>query len=590
MKLLLKQSFLLVTASLLLIPLASSILSPSASALSGSQFQADRIIDDAIFYNGNSMNSGEIQTFLNAKMPACDTNGTKMYNGSQTRAQWAAANGKPQPPYTCLKDFRQDHGAKSNSGLCDPISAQTNRTAAQIIDDVSRACKVSQKALIVMLQKEQSLVTDDWPWPVQYQKAMGYYCPDDPNNPGWCHPDYAGFFNQVYNAARQFNSYKLYPQDYNHAVGRTSFVAHQANAPHCSGTNLNMQNAATAGLYNYTPYQPNAAALNNLYGTGDACSAYGNRNFWRMFNDWFGTTKVVSLEGCHEATNTTRSCIWYLVSPTGEPFYTSQVNVRYYLVSAANYQYQSRIFFGNSVQLTGNVAVYRLEKPNGASFLTTNQTEYNALVGAGWAGHGIDFWADPGNTNTGYPVYRLYNPSNGQHRWTINTTEVYGLIDSGYTLESIPFTSISNVRQETAAPAGKELTYRFYIPQTHSHLWTNQLHERDTMILAGYQYEGVAWQTFSDTSKKPVFRLYAPSLQKHLYTVSGSERDALVVSGGYQYEGVSFYVSQSTTVNPVYRVYAPSLGKHHLTMDDNERNTLVGSGKWNDEGVAWYQP
>ena len=36
------------------------------------------------------------------------------------------------------------------------------------------------------------------------------------------------------------------------------------------------------------PYRPNAAALANLYGTGDACSAYGNRNFWRYFNDWFG--------------------------------------------------------------------------------------------------------------------------------------------------------------------------------------------------------------------------------------------------------------------------------------------------------------
>jgi hypothetical protein len=41
-------------------------------------------------------------------------------------------------------------------------------------------------------------------------------------------------------------------------------------------------------LYDYTPYTPNAAALNNLYGTGDACSSYGNRNFWRYYSDWFG--------------------------------------------------------------------------------------------------------------------------------------------------------------------------------------------------------------------------------------------------------------------------------------------------------------
>ena len=49
-----------------------------------------------------------------------------------------------------------------------------------------------------------------------------------------------------------------------------------------------IDNQATAALYVYTPYRPNAAALGNMYGTGDSCSSYGNRNFWRMFSDWFG--------------------------------------------------------------------------------------------------------------------------------------------------------------------------------------------------------------------------------------------------------------------------------------------------------------
>lgn len=60
----------------------------------------------------------------------------------------------------------------------------------------------------------------------------------------------------------------------------------------CGNTIVAIENASTAALYNYTPYLPNAAALTNLYGTGDSCSAYGNRNFWRMFNDWFGPTVV----------------------------------------------------------------------------------------------------------------------------------------------------------------------------------------------------------------------------------------------------------------------------------------------------------
>ena len=43
-----------------------------------------------------------------------------------------------------------------------------------------------------------------------------------------------------------------------------------------------IENRATAALYYYTPFTPNAAALANLGGTGDACLSYGNRNFWLL--------------------------------------------------------------------------------------------------------------------------------------------------------------------------------------------------------------------------------------------------------------------------------------------------------------------
>jgi hypothetical protein len=79
-------------------------------------------------------------------------------------------------------------------------------------------------------------------------------------------------------------------------------IQYNPNAGCGSGT-VYIQNQATAGLYNYTPYQPNPAALNNLYGTGDGCSAYGNRNFWRMFNDWFGSTYGPPDYSCRNGTN-----------------------------------------------------------------------------------------------------------------------------------------------------------------------------------------------------------------------------------------------------------------------------------------------
>lgn len=250
-------------------------------ALSGSDFQAGKIIDDSVFYNGNAMSAGEIQNFLNAKVPTCDTNGTQM-RGSVTRAVYGASVGNP-PPYICLKNYTENTPTKSADSYCSGTYNGGSKSAAQIIRDVGAACGVSQKSLIVLLQKEQSLITDDWPWNIQYRSATGYGCPDT----AACDSTYYGFFNQVYNAARQFKRYSIQPQLFNYRGGQTSYIQYNPNAG-CGGTNVYIHNAATAALYNYTPYQPNASALNNLYGSGDSCGAYGNRNFWRMHNDWFG--------------------------------------------------------------------------------------------------------------------------------------------------------------------------------------------------------------------------------------------------------------------------------------------------------------
>ncbi|CAN5425203.1 hypothetical protein BH09PAT4_BH09PAT4_03070 [soil metagenome] len=283
-----KAKLLLTLISLVLI--ATPMLQPfqgTASALSGSSFQAGNIISDSIFYNGTAMSSSQIQSFLNAKVPTCDTNGTKPsgHSGYPTRADWGRHNGYP-PPYTCLKSYKQNTPAvNAESLICDNLSAKTGRSAALIISDVASACGISPKALIVLLQKEQGLVTDEWPWPSQYRIATGYGCPDTAP----CNSEYYGFFNQVYKAAWQFKKYQANPDNYNFVAGQNNNIRWNPSSS-CGSKTVFILNQATAGLYNYTPYQPNKAALDNLYGSGDKCSAYGNRNFWRYFNDWFGTT------------------------------------------------------------------------------------------------------------------------------------------------------------------------------------------------------------------------------------------------------------------------------------------------------------
>ncbi len=258
-------------------------MAPKTSAYTGADFKADRIIDDHIFFDGNTMTAGDIQAFLNSKVPVCDTYGTQPYAGT-TRAQYAASRGV-STPFICLKDFQQDIPARAPDAYCSGAISAGVKSAAQIIKEVSVACSVSPKIMLILLQKEQSLITDDWPWPIQYRSATGYACPDT----AACDSEYYGFFNQVYYGARQYQRYARQPQLFGYRYNRSNYIQYNPNT-NCGGSNVFIQNQATAGLYNYTPYQPNAAALANLYGTGDGCSAYGNRNFWRMYSDWFGST------------------------------------------------------------------------------------------------------------------------------------------------------------------------------------------------------------------------------------------------------------------------------------------------------------
>ncbi|QAY74582.1 hypothetical protein ET445_15815 [Agromyces protaetiae] len=240
---------------------------PPAEAAVAAQFNPGNIIDDALFYDGGALPAASVQSFLNSKVSVCRSG------------------------YTCLKDYRQSTSSKSGeAGRCGPYQGAANESAAQIIFKVGAACGISQKALIVLLEKEQSLVTDDWPVDRQYRSATGYGCPDTAD----CDAQFYGFQNQVWMAALQFKRYAANPGGWNHIAGRVNAIRFNPNAA-CGTSQVFIQNTATAGLYNYTPYQPNAAALANLYGTGDSCSAYGNRNFWRIFTDWFGSTTVSSL-------------------------------------------------------------------------------------------------------------------------------------------------------------------------------------------------------------------------------------------------------------------------------------------------------
>lgn len=234
------------------------------STLNG--FTPGNIIDDGVFFNSATMTESDIQRFLETRVPNC------------------------QSGYTCLKDWRDTSRTVAADAMCGPYSGEANERASRIIFKVSQACGINPQVILATLQKEQGLVLHTWPSDWRYRIAMGQGCPDT----AACDTRYYGFFNQVYGAAWQFKRYANPPGTSRYftwyAPGNTWNIQFNPNAG-CGSSPVFVANQATSNLYYYTPYQPNAAALAVGTGTGDDCSAYGNRNFYHYFTEWFGTTR-----------------------------------------------------------------------------------------------------------------------------------------------------------------------------------------------------------------------------------------------------------------------------------------------------------
>ncbi|MEO8907739.1 MAG: hypothetical protein ABI310_06630 [Microbacteriaceae bacterium] len=235
----------------------------TASAGDGVSFDPGFIISDDNFYDSNTMTALQIQSFLRAQ--ACI----------------------PKDPVPCLADFRQTTVSQpAEFAHCAPYAGARSERASAIIAKVATACGISPRVLLVLLQKEQSLVTR--PSRYGYQRATGYACPDTAE----CDTKYFGFFNQVYSAAWQFREYSA-SSDWRYHVGAVQ-VQYSPNLA-CGSAIVTIRNQATANLYNYTPYQPNPDTLATPTASPTACSTYGNLNFFRIYTQWFGDPTQHSL-------------------------------------------------------------------------------------------------------------------------------------------------------------------------------------------------------------------------------------------------------------------------------------------------------
>ncbi|WP_157944057.1 hypothetical protein [Blastococcus atacamensis] len=233
-------------------------------------FNAGNIVSDGVFYDPTTMTAQAIQDFLVVKGASC--------SGDR-----------------CLKTFRQDTWTRPADAFCAAYQGAGGESAAAIIHKVGLACGINPRALMVILQKEQGLIGSRGPSAYAIERAMGYACPDA----SVCDSRYFGLYNQLYSAAHRFKEYRANPAKFNYRAGMTNSINYapmtaeydNIGGTRCGKASVYIQNQATAGLYNYTPYVPNQAALDAGYGTANDCSTYGNRNFFLYFTDWFGSTQ-----------------------------------------------------------------------------------------------------------------------------------------------------------------------------------------------------------------------------------------------------------------------------------------------------------
>lgn len=144
------------------------------------------------------------------------------------------------------------------------------KTAAEVISRAASEYRISPKALLVTLQKEQSLIEDMDVSARQLDWATGYGVCDS------CSVDHPkiqalkGFAKQVDAAAWQFRRYLDNPDNYKIKPLQPTTIDGEVVIP---------ANKATAGLYNYTPH------------------LHGNKNFSAIWERYFGNP----LEGIADA-------------------------------------------------------------------------------------------------------------------------------------------------------------------------------------------------------------------------------------------------------------------------------------------------
>ena len=218
----------------------------SAEKVSAVTFNPDFIISNEEMTDVESMSFSDIELFLRSK------------GGYISRNYFTNRDGE-------LKSAAQIIYEAANNYDCEGIELSDHPTRKEREEKCVFA-PINPKLLLVLLQKEQSLIEELSPTQKQLDWATGYGVCDDCSMSDPAIQRWRGFGKQINSASLQFSDYLNSPHHYSYKAGNTYIISNTGRAP----STVTIQNNATAGLYNYTPHVYN-----------------GNFNFFKLWTRYF---------------------------------------------------------------------------------------------------------------------------------------------------------------------------------------------------------------------------------------------------------------------------------------------------------------
>lgn len=243
-----------------------ALLSLAVIAPAKAEFNPNYIISDEALMDYDSMSLSDIQNFLASK-------GSFLSNYSTINAHG-----------TVKTVAEMIYDATHNNYDCDDVELSDKPTEAEKQSKCKKITTINPKFLLVLLQKEASLVEDSNPVQSHLDWATGYGCFDGLA----CNPYYKGIGKQINSASLQFLEYMNNPSRYKYQAGQTYIgenkysglktIAEAINdgtyneiATSPDMVSVTPENKATAALYIYTPHVYN-----------------GNYNTYTLWNRYFG--------------------------------------------------------------------------------------------------------------------------------------------------------------------------------------------------------------------------------------------------------------------------------------------------------------